>query len=521
MRGLFVRVFISIFIVASVWFILSDQAVEVLGQSLTGWTEPINLGGGWFPDVIVDATGRIHVSWSGTILTQVDQEGEPVKGYDVVWYTNSMDGINWAPVEDLVALLQQPVGNSEVTRPAMFIDPEGTFHITFRSFDVYYAQVRQANNIIASELNDFYKANISDWGYFSQSIKDANGILHFVFTENVQSKKCPICYQVFYRRSTDNGLSWSIRTPISVPTTGAAKPQMLISDTGAVHVVFEAGVGGTLGKVSNVDSTVMHTVSFDNGVTWNKAEEFMPFYRDIKKNIAISQDRLGQIIVVWLRSSTNRVYYQVSKDDGRTWTEAVPIYGVVGRWSLVNTGQDGYSTAIDSAGKVHLVFVGQCKLNQEGLDLIHLTWDGTSWSEPDIVTEYYGDVPEWPQIVVGLGNQLHVVWFTRDAKHIWTSDDGEAVYQIKYARGLADAPAVDPEAYPYQLPTKQPGPTATAMPTASPTAMIASLTQVPLDPDAPVYIRSENDELISIGLSLAIPTILILILVAIVFRVRK
>ncbi len=521
MRAIHIRILIGVFIVACVGFLLSSQAVEALGQSLTGWTEPITLGDGWFPNIATDATGRVHIAWAGTILSKVDQQGDPSKAYDVVWYTNSIDGVNWSPVEDLVALVQFPVGNSEVTRPNMFIDPEGTFHITFRSFDVFYAQARYANHIMASELENVYRANINDWGYFSQSLKDADGIMHLVFTENVQTEQCPVCYQVFYRRSTDNGNSWSIRNAISLATTGAAKPQMLISDTGSIHVVFESGVGGTLGKVSNVDSTVMHTASYDGGLTWEPAEEFMPLYRDIKKNIAIGQDRKGQLIVVWLRSSTNRLYYQVSRDDGRTWTEAVPIYGVGGRWKVVNTGQDGYSMANDSLDIVHLVFVGTHEQNQEGLNVLHMTWNGDSWSEPDDVVEYAGDVPEWPRIAVGLGNQLHVVWFTRDAKHVWTSDDGEAIYQIHYARGMADAPEIAPKAYAYQAPTKQPSPTPTAQATATATAMIASLTQEPLDPNAPVYIRSENDELISIGLSLAVPVILIIVMVMIVLRVRN
>jgi hypothetical protein len=172
--------------------------------------------------------------------------------------------------------------------------------------------------------------------------------------------------------------------------------------------------------------------------------------------------------------------------------------------------------ATDGAGNVHLVMVGfptadtNPDLNLRRTDqrvrprLLHLIWDGTSWSSPEVVTSedrYPGwsaetvnacdtidpnsaesrskegrealkacqlleRYPEWPRATIS-GSTLHLAWFTRNGVDRFDSD--HASYQVWYSARPLDAPAVAP---PLQF---------TPMPTAAPT-MIPTATPIPPTP---------------------------------------
>jgi len=173
--------------------------------------------------------------------------------------------------------------------------------------------------------------------------------------------------------------------------------------------------------------------------------------------------------------------------------------------------------ATDSAGSVHLVLVGRTAQDQKSLSVLHLTWDGTAWSGPEAITTLLGDVPEWPRIAVGNGNQLHAVWFVRDAAHVWDPDNGR--YQIWYARGTSSAPPVTPIARPTSTPVPQQTPTPTAM--ALPQSLKPDLNAtLPPDSVSAESLTTEMDDLLLLAKSLG-PVVLLIVVVAIGVQIRK
>jgi hypothetical protein len=170
--------------------------------------------------------------------------------------------------------------------------------------------------------------------------------------------------------------------------------------------------------------------------------------------------------------------------------------------------------ANDSRNQIHLVLVGRTSERQQSLNVLHLTWNGSTWSSPEEVATFIGDAPEWPRIAVGNGNQLHVVWFVRDEATLWQSD--LANYKVWYARGSSSAPAIPPVPWPTPTPTSTPqeiiSPTATPTPRPSPTATptldpLAAQLVVPNGATGSIY--TDNDEVVLLGTSL-LPAILII-----------
>ncbi len=141
---------------------------------------------------------------------------------------------------------------------------------------------------------------------------------------------------------------------------------------------------------------------------------------------------------------------------------------------------------VDSSGNVHLVFVGRFDDSPEvtpeatnetvtptptstptstptpkftpttspdegktRMNVFHMVWDKNAWDDAEALALYVGDVPEWPRIAVGLGNQLHVVWFVRAENDIWK---GGGDYSIYYSTKTIKSPRSTPAAYPTIVP---------------------------------------------------------------------
>jgi len=134
----------------------------------------------WFPDIVTDPTGRVHVVWGSGILGVADKSLS--KDYNTVVYTTGQDGQEWSKPIDLFAMVQQG-GGDEATRPALFIDQRGVFHLTFRYTSVFYSH-SSLDSVSSVEswpqprqLSSFQNA------YFSRLTGDGEGRLHLIFTE--------------------------------------------------------------------------------------------------------------------------------------------------------------------------------------------------------------------------------------------------------------------------------------------------------------------------------------------------
>lgn len=469
------------------------------GQESEAWSRPLRLGDGWFPDVAADSSGRVHLVYASAIGGL-----ESFDGYDIVMYTSSPDGVRWTPPNDIGARPQ--VGGSEATRPYLISDTQNNLHLTFRDTTIFYAQ---AHTTLAESASNWFQKPIHQ-GYFSVLAIDSQERYHLVFTENVVTDQCPICYHVYHTYSDNSGESWSTPLDVSTLPTGSAKPRLVTDSQDRLYLIWEAGVGGSYGQLID-PTTVLFALSTDRGQTWSLPVQLSP-QNDRARQPGLGIDGMERLMAVWLDPETDIVYYRVSPDRGRTWTPASPIADTYGGWSIFPARLDHYVMEQDSQGHLHLVLVGRTSREQQFLDLLHLTWNGTNWSAPDVIASFYGDVPEWPEITIANGNQLHVAWFIRPEAYIWS---GGFASQIWYAQRTLDAPG---------LPLL-PVPTVTPIPSPTAEATTVAPTPEPLAPEAIQAselgfmgdITTENDEVFLI-LQSVIPSLLLIGLAATVVR---
>lgn len=464
---------IVIFFLGGIFITFHVPHLVALGQQ-SGWSTPelLSLKGttSWFPDLAVDPAGNVHIVWGSGLIP-----------YDLVVYTNNNtpDHTFRPPLE-----IQALVSEGEATRPTLFASPDGILHATFRDTIVYYSQVHALNAYSARTWKERFR--ISE-GYFSDVAVDSKGVVHLVFTRNVVSSFCLVCYHTYYLRSFDGGNTWSEEIDISLGPLGSAKPQILVDHKDNIHVVWESGIGGGYGQLSDTEPTqVFYVASYDNGETWERPIQLNPTEM-VAKFITIGLDSRNRIVVVWMDANDDSIYFQISNVEKPSWSVPLKIPEVRGIWSKHHGRLDDYTMASDSAGNVHLVMVGwvyekdgeellEKTIPTEGvsliktptitptalgvqpktqLSLLHLVWNGVTWSKPEIIAEYEGDVPEWPRISVGLGNQLHVVWFVRAERDIWK---GGGDYTVWYSKKVVNAPSYSPAVLPTVNPTSTSSP---------------------------------------------------------------
>lgn len=470
----------------------------------TGWTVPVQLSVtgqfSWFPDIAADATGRVHVVWSSFI-----------PGYDAVMYSSVDQNGTWSQPTDIIAL---PTTGA-ATRPTIFFGSTGTVHLVGRNDNIMHYYRVPYHDLNAPVRWSAARVIQSGGAYFSRLIAGRDGMVHFIATENLQVQECPTCYTLLYRQSRDDGRSWTSPVVISPVGNGAIKPQMIESRSGSLHVVWDAGRGGGLAQFTG-DAQVSYAASRDGGKTWSNAVEFSGpsggFVGGSGRFITIGEDGAGRLILVWLKLPDDVPQYQISSDDGRTWSAPVSLPGVIGTWNLADSRLDTYSMATDSAGNVHLVLVGRLDSTATLPSLLHMVWNGTAWSDPEVIYSQEGTTPVWPKIAVGLGNQLHVAWFTTNNA---ASDSESADYRIWYSRSTAAAPAA--AAAPYPTPTALP--IGTATPEITPTSPVAAVDALPAEV-AFESLKTEVDDYAIVAISI-LPVLLLCALLLLMARRRS
>jgi len=416
-------------------------------ESEVRWTEPVDLSAkyghlGWFPEVHGDHFGHVHVTWQGEVP---GGEGENALYY-AFW-----DGVEWSDVNDLV--IAPPT--AWTIRSALASDRAGGLHLIYRQrATIYYEQAPIDLAWSAGEWTGRRQFSATDSGYLCDMVCDGSGVLHAIWTEVTGCDGD--CGEVFYRRSTDRGRTWSYPQIISEGLAYDAAAQLECDQGNRVYAIWD-----TVAEDGSRLAVTMRA-SFDSGETWQQPVS-IGSVDDRTYQGAVGIGRQGQVVVVWHPVEGDGIQYKVSGDGGVTWSDAARVPGVIARPE--NTPPyDRYDVATDSTGMIHLLAVGSPASGEEPTSVYHCRWDGVTWLEPAVVYDGPG-FPEFPAVTLSNGNELHAVWFTREK--LW----GQSKWEVWHSRAEIGAPP----ATPVPLPTVSPTKAATVAPTSTPT-----LTPTPL-----------------------------------------
>ena len=495
-------VLLALFVALSIFPVVKN-AITAHAQSGI-WSEPVKLSldvvSSWFPDLSVDGMGNVHVVWNS------DCHGSERK-MSFLFYT-VWNGQSWLEPIDLVVS-----DCGAAIRNSIAADNAGNVHLLYNHKDWRTLYKTSPATIAGSAASWSQPYGISGTGanYMSDIAVDSKGVIHAVWDEMVPVKadqEDDLCQwqagNIFYRRSTDGGQTWSRSINLSNSATGSGRAQVEIDSSEVIHVAWDEGWNHFC-----QDETSLHGMrgvyvfSSDGGESWSAPTTFS-YPENTNAQTVVASDGRGGVMAVWRTISRDEIYYDWSSDGGASWCAPCCIPGIYARpWG---TPYDIYTMKADSAGNIHLIVVGRLSPADETLGLYHLEWDGSSWSAPTTISA--GGFPDYPRLTIGGGNKLHVVWFDRYGSAFETSDR----LTVWYSSSQSASPAQTPVPPPTSTPTPTATPLATATPTATPYPTLA-----PGGTALPDGLYTESDDLLRLLVGLGPVLILVTAILAIRF----
>ncbi|MDP1727986.1 MAG: T9SS type A sorting domain-containing protein [Bacteroidota bacterium] len=199
-------------------------------------------------------------------------------------------------------------------------------------------------------------------------------------------------YKSFFKRSTDGGNTWG--SDLKISSTSTNPPSIAVSGSD-VHVVWPSAVFGNWEIVYKHSTNSGDSWGSETRLTNNVANSFIP-------RIQIS----GSFVhVIWIddRDGNYEIYYKQSVDKGLTW-------GVDTR--LTNaSGDSWYSRLAVSGLGVHIVWQD----NRNGKEEIFYKCSkngGESWSSDTLLTNNNGTLSGYPSVALS-GSMVFVAWYDK------------------------------------------------------------------------------------------------------------
>ena len=273
------------------------------------------------------------------------------------------------------------------------------------NYEIYYK--RSTDGGINWEADTRLTNNIADSYY--PSIKVNGSIVHVVWIDKRDGGE----WVIYYKRSTDGGVSWGIDTRLSSgsPTSTSTCPS--ISAIGsAVHVAW--------GDNRDGNWEIYYKRSTNSGVNWETDTRLTnDTSASYWSSIAVSSSIVN---VVWRdeRDGNTEVYYKRSTDGGASWEADT---------RLTNNSANSYTPSVSvSSSIVHVVWWDDRNGNDE-IYYKRSTDGGASWGQDTRLT-YALTGSEYPNISVS-DSILHVVW--RDER----DGNGEIYYKRSTDGGVS------------------------------------------------------------------------------------
>jgi len=358
-----------------------------------------NLGGSEYPALAVDSNSTLHV---------VCRDGTP--GNLEIFYMKSPDGgLTWSIPKRITWTSKRS------NTPAIAIDSQGTIHVVWQDdapedvTGIYYKRSTDGGTTWSTMKRLTWSWTTGGWSYNPVIAVDSSNIVHVVWNDDASGQ-----YELYYKRSSDGGLSWSSLKRITWGYGHHAGASIIIGLSNAIHAVWHGDVFGSSGEIFYKKSTDQGaTWTLNKRLTWNSGWSSEP---------AIAVDLSGQLHVVWDDDTPGNfdIYHAKSTDGGDNWTAAKRV-----NWNPGNSILPAIGT--DSFGFLHVVWQD----NETGTDEILYKKSpdgGVSWAPvaQGLTYENSGDSYR-PAIGVDYLGNLHVVWSD-------STPGNREIYYRKYVR---------------------------------------------------------------------------------------
>ncbi len=249
------------------------------------------------------------------------------------------------------------------------------------NYEIYYK--RSVNGGQNWEADTRLTVNV--YTSYNPAIAISGSLIHVVWYDNRDGN-----YQLFYKRSFDNGATWEAERNISSSSGRTGHPSIAVLGS-TVNLVWWDFRDGNFEIYYMKSTDDGNTFGSETRLTNNAGESVNP-------GVAVSGN---YIHVSWFDSTDGNweIYYKRSTDGGVTWGNNARITN--------NTAQSRFPSIAVSGAYVHLVFFD----NRNGVDQVFYkrsTNNGTTWGSDVkmMKSNYYS---AYPSMAVS-GSTVHILW---------------------------------------------------------------------------------------------------------------
>jgi BNR repeat protein len=225
----------------------------------------------------------------------------------------------------------------------------------------------------------------------------------------VWSDKTPGNWEIFFRRSTDNGATWKPIVNLSNNPGSSRNPGIAVSGSNVYLVWSQSNADNTVWDINFRRST-------DNGATWKPVVKVASNIGGTAPQVITSA---SNVYMIWGQNN-GEIYITRSADNGVTWK---PIFNLSS-----NVGASTAAQIAVSGTNVYVVWM-QSAASGSSTDVLfrRSTDNGATW-KPKVNLSISGLVHEPPELAVS-GSNIHVVWIQSNQVSARGSTDSGATWK--------------------------------------------------------------------------------------------
>lgn len=304
----------------------------------------------------------------------------------VMIFCQSLSGLTWSPS---LRLCWNP-GDSR--SPVVAVGTDDSIHVVWRdgtpgNLELYYRRSTDGGSSWSALKRLTWNSGISIQPTMAI---DSGNVIHIVWSDDSAGN-----HELFHKKSTDGGNSWSSSKRLTWTPESTAQAQIEIDSSDTIHIICL--------DTPSVESEIYYKKSTDGGASWTSLKR-LTWTGDFSSLPAFAIAPDDSLHVVWRedKSSNWEIYYKKSTNGGTTWSGSKRL-----TWTPTSTNVP--DIAVDLNNNIVAVWKDNAPGTYE-LFYRYSSNGGNTWSPTKRLT-WHPNFSEGPSLAVASNNVIHLAWY--------------------------------------------------------------------------------------------------------------